>query len=188
MFDWLFAVDEKSVAVMNFIASTALTFAGIVVGVVTIMIGHWASNGWRPVVLVRGGIVVEPEAGGFFITGVQFEVWNRRKYPMALRKLKVAYDKFQMHQVTVLPEADEEQHKWMLLGEKTCALKWCDDVIEPGGHASFVAGFTVTADMDYDAALKERAVVTALLYDPHRNRHEIVSQTALSKAEMPDLE
>lgn len=42
--------------------------------------------------------------------------------------------------------------------------------------------------MNYDSALKERAVVTALLYDPHRNRHEIVSQTALSKAEMPDLE
>jgi hypothetical protein len=71
------------VAAVQLIAYTSLTIASITVAVTTAFIGYRQLYGWRPTVIVTGVACNFVEVGkAEAIT--TFEVWNRRKYPIAI--------------------------------------------------------------------------------------------------------
>jgi hypothetical protein len=71
------------VAAVQLIAYISLTIASITVAVTTAVIGYRQLYGWKPTVFVTGVACnfVEPGKAEAITT---FEVWNRRKYPIAI--------------------------------------------------------------------------------------------------------
>jgi hypothetical protein len=81
-----YPVPFLDAAAMQWIASTALTLAGVAIASVAATFGYRQNYGWKPVVLVTshgfGGIGRNTES---FDATCQFEFWNRRKYPVVIR-------------------------------------------------------------------------------------------------------
>src|SRR5438270_14013939 len=79
-----------AVPIVQLIAYVMLTLASISVATVSAFIAYRSNFGWKPLVLVT--------SYGFQGTGgskqvaatVQFEFWNRRKYPISIRYMTVA--------------------------------------------------------------------------------------------------
>src|SRR5260370_30849974 len=67
------------IAVYQLIAYVLLSIASVTVAVTSAVIGYWQMFGWKPTVFVIG--IGSAKAKNAIVT---FEVWNRRKYPIAV--------------------------------------------------------------------------------------------------------
>lgn len=73
------------VAIIQLIAYVMLTLASITVAATSMLVGWWQIFGWKPTQFVTG--VAVNSVGGTthtFKATVTMEVWNRRKYPIAI--------------------------------------------------------------------------------------------------------
>lgn len=92
MIEWILKIDPKLVAFYQVVSSTAVAVAGFCVALAALIFGYRNNFGWKPVVLVRQRKVFDhSERGGKVTITVKFEIWNRRKYPIAINGVNVAF-------------------------------------------------------------------------------------------------
>jgi hypothetical protein len=77
---------------LQILSSIVFAFAGASIAAASLFIAYRNNFGWKPIVLittyhVRGSSKF-PE---FEIVEVEFEFWNRRKYPIVVREIKVFF-------------------------------------------------------------------------------------------------
>jgi hypothetical protein len=75
---------------MQWIASTALTVASLIVAVVALRFSYRSNHGWPPIIFITSQGLSHTDDGGDKIT-IGFEVWNRRKYPIVIRGCGVSF-------------------------------------------------------------------------------------------------
>jgi hypothetical protein len=75
---------------MQWIASTALTVASLIVAVVALRFSYRSNHGWAPIIyIIRQGL--SHMGNGEEKLTIQFEVWNRRKYPIVINACGVSF-------------------------------------------------------------------------------------------------
>jgi hypothetical protein len=83
-----FPQDTQSLQLMAYVA---LTLSSIIVASTSLFIAYRQNFGWRPIVFASsyGG------GGGKYgyTASIDFEFWNRKKYPVAIRFVSVTYEK-----------------------------------------------------------------------------------------------
>lgn len=67
---------------MQWISSTALTAASVVVSAAALTIAYRKNRGWKPVLVVTGRNQNDTQNANRYTGGFDFEVWNRRPYPI----------------------------------------------------------------------------------------------------------
>jgi hypothetical protein len=89
---------------MQWIASTALTLARVTIALVAALFAYRQNYGWKPAILVlsKG---FGPDANGVHIAYVDFEVWNRRKYPIVIHGVEIKFGSLKL-------DHRWEKHEW----------------------------------------------------------------------------
>jgi hypothetical protein len=82
MMDWLLGVDPRAVTLMQFVASTAVSVASLVVAIIAIRFNYRSNFGARPMVSVvrAGGARAKDSADEYAVFTCRIQ--NRRKYPI----------------------------------------------------------------------------------------------------------
>ncbi len=75
---------------LQLIAYTSLTLASVFVAASSLYIAHRQNRGWTPLLLANSSGIKIYE-GNVFIAVLEFEFWNRRKYPVVIRQINVQY-------------------------------------------------------------------------------------------------
>src|ERR1700741_2491930 len=76
---------------MQWIASTALTLASVTVAVVAATFNYRQNRGWKPAILVLS-------QGFDIVAWIDFEVWNRRKYPIVVHGVVIKFGNVKLDQ------------------------------------------------------------------------------------------
>jgi hypothetical protein len=79
--EWLLGIDPKLITLMQIGMSTLLSAAGFFLAVVVMYFGYRNNFGWKPSVMILRRWDGSTE-GDEKHAGVEFEVWNRQKYPI----------------------------------------------------------------------------------------------------------
>jgi hypothetical protein len=80
-----------NIAAYQLVAYLALTLASVTVAATSLIIGFRQNFGWMPKLLVTGIGFSRFEPPQNHVVIVTFEVWNRRKYPIALETAEITY-------------------------------------------------------------------------------------------------
>jgi len=82
---------------MQWIASTALTLASVTIAVVAATFSYRQNYGWKPVVLVLAqGFDGPKSTEDDYIAWIDFEFWNRRKYPVVVHLVEIKFGKLML--------------------------------------------------------------------------------------------
>jgi hypothetical protein len=119
------------VPTLQLIASSVLARTGLCIAGASFAIAFRQFYGFKPIVLVSG---IGFHGGGNLTelhgANVQFEFWNRRKYPVKILFAKVTFDELWFERY--VKEYDYDT-KWLFMGEGKC-YNPVSKVIEPNGH------------------------------------------------------
>jgi hypothetical protein len=154
------------IAILQLIAYASFTLASLTVASVSLLFTFRQNFGWKPIVL--------PTSYANSIIGelyLEFEVWNRRKYPVVVLAEEVTFDLLSFEMPDNGPIDVELPTHWDLEGRKFSQKK--EVRLEPNAHC----GFSLTAP--YNAhelarAWDERPSIKVYIFDPIKNRVIIV--------------
>jgi len=145
---------------MQLVAYVALTLSSIFVAGTSLFIAFRQNFGWKPIVFPSsyGG------GGGKFgyTATIEFEFWNRKKYPVTLRWVSVLYEKqvFDRYVQNVLTDGWEIHGEHLLVHDKY-------ETVEPGKARRFdLVAPVVKSRID----LKENVTITLFYFDPIKNK------------------
>lgn len=158
------------VSFFQIVASLALTFASLTVAIVSAYFTFRHNRGWKPIILVlaagRAGPANTPPKEILLL----FEVWNRKKYPIVIDTITVAFSKFDF----IGPTHDDEVE----ITEKT---QWFRDGRTFDSHhdvsleQNSKSTFSILAEYKpADPKDKERACISVRYFDPIRNKYREV--------------
>jgi hypothetical protein len=89
LIEWLLGIDPKIVTLLQFGSSTLLAAAGSFVGIVALTVAYRNNFGWPPIVMV---VSYGMKSGsGPTEAYCKFDVWNRRKYSVAVGEIQVKF-------------------------------------------------------------------------------------------------
>ena len=143
MMDWLLNLDPKVAELFKLTSSTMLTVAGLVVSVVALNFSYRNSRGWKPLLIIKSRLYTELHEPALSVF-VDFEVWNRRKYPIIIRKLRVMGGDLKF--IDVMKTKDgEAKLGWFVTMAGTRVLKFEDTAVQPAAvrHADTRYGKSV---------------------------------------------
>jgi hypothetical protein len=173
--------DTPTLQLVQLVAYVALTFSSILVACTSLFIAFRQNFGWKPIVFASsyGG------GGGKFgyTATIEFEFWNRKKYPVAIRWVSVTYEQQVMDRYVqgVLSEG------WVIESEHRLVFDK-HETLEPGKTRQYdLVAPVQKAPID----LKANVTITLFYFDPVKNKiKKIVVHTrntlyleTLSKAE-----
>lgn len=169
------------VPTLQLISYIALTCASVTVAAVSCYTAYRQHRGWKPVILVthraRGETRSGPKGPSYAPRHgllVVFEVWNRRKYPIVLNQVTIAFQRFTFCDMPGMEE-DPQRGIEIPFGEKTL---WFRDgrnytTYPPGPVGSNEhTMFHIDAPYEFSndtKATKEVARLTVRYFDPIRN-------------------
>lgn len=81
----------KYAPLFQIVAYTSLTLSTIIVGVAALIFTYRNNFGWKPLCIVLSHGAGTPPSRQYIDATLHFEIWNRHKYPIALRELKIEY-------------------------------------------------------------------------------------------------
>jgi hypothetical protein len=120
-------------AAMQWITSTALTLGSVTIAFVVATFGYRQNYGWKPVILVLSQGVSEPSSGECEAY-LEFEVWNRRKYPIAIHFVEIKFGNLKLGDI---PEQSSSgaPAQWYIFHNKLV----CRDQarLDPASHKGF---------------------------------------------------
>lgn len=160
--------DTSWLQIAQFIAYVSLTVTGITVAIASLFISYRNNFGWNPVIFISK-IGMKGDAandGGRTYATMAFEFWNRRTYPLVLRRVRIETFGLDIDDQHLLGQSEGDT--WYFSG-KNNALFWKQQTVEPKTHAeiNFSARMLKGQSLDaIDAVLK----VTVYYYDPRRNK------------------
>jgi hypothetical protein len=154
------------VVVVQVAAYITLTAASLVVATVSLFLAYWQHVGWAPLLLmVRNGLrTAKEESADHYTAQVQFEIWNRRRYPLIIRRIDVMFTALKFGERLKGYPYDSA---WNIRGN---GGYWRQEIaLAPNSHAKlkFKAPFPKRTLDD----LKDLVTVTVLYYDPRTNKH-----------------
>src|SRR5215470_8180839 len=158
MIELILGVDPKLLALMQFLSSTLMAFAGFMVAVVALKVGYRNNFGWKPLVLlVSYGQSSQGDATQAHTT---YEVWNRRKYPIAVREMSVQFRGVEPMKRDPDDGFDPDDRRYDPDGQYRI---WKDVLLEPNQHERF----NVTAPIGrYQKGRFTDPKITVYLFDP----------------------
>ncbi len=162
---------------MQFVSSTALTAMSVTVGVVAAVIGYRNSNGWRPLLVVTGQSLIPMKRPDGISVWTEFEVWNRRKYPVVVRQMFVRFDEVKLTEVILAnaneeKDGEEEKDNWHVTWNHRIVNRYGQFVLEAGKHARFaVRAKFEPLKPDFDTLARMRGKVRVQVYDPKIDKH-----------------
>ena len=78
--------------IIQLIAYVSLTLASVIVASVSLFFAFRQNFGWKPILLITGhGWAGRGEYPDHYFATIDFEFWNRRKYPIVIRGTKVFF-------------------------------------------------------------------------------------------------
>lgn len=161
------------IALIQVAAYVTLTLASIIVASVSLTIAYRQNFGWKPLALVTShgleNALQEPLSSmSHWGAMLKFEVWNRRKYPIAVRHITV---KFSVLKFDERVKAWPYDRTWHISGR---TLSYRDNYsLDPSGHMvhKIVAPFAVRSLDD----ILDPIVIEVRYYDPRTNKSKIIS-------------
>ena len=158
-------LDPRVVPLMQFVSSSLLTLMSIVVALVALHFGFRNNFGWEPIVLLVSNGTTGTGDKELGKIDVEFEVWNRRKYPIMVHHMSVVFGKmeFERH----LP--GRKARGW-LQGNK---LENHDRIrIEPNSyHPVAMTGLSRNA---FEADFCDAFEIRVLFFDPKSNKYKTI--------------
>jgi len=146
--------------IAQFVASIALTVASLTVAVVSLLFAYRNNFGWKPLLLVTGHGV--QNIGGdreVYEATVSLEFWNRRKYPLVLRYMKV--------ELSALPLVYKPTKEGWHVHAGNSVMNTDTHILEPTSHMQFKAEAPFgKRSLD---GLVDDLTITLIYYDPRLN-------------------
>jgi hypothetical protein len=142
LLDWL-AVNSAAIQ-----ASSGIVF-GIAASVVAWMayrVSVRANYGWRPFIFLGGYSL----GGGNRKTefNVEFQVWNRRRYPIVIYEMTLSFSLARFKSVEDFEDPTSED--WTVRSERSVG-KYCNVVLDPSTSKSFDMNLIVDAEIMMEA-------------------------------------
>lgn len=150
-------------AALQLLAYAMLTFMGVCIASAALLFSYRQNYGWSPVILVTshglGGMGGEEE----YIAHLDFEFWNRRKYPVVIRIAEVDFGEVRLQEKS---KASGEKLTWDIF--RGTAILRSGARIDPASHHLFECrgAFRKRTLDDLDVM----ATVTVHFFDPLSNR------------------
>jgi hypothetical protein len=79
-----------AVPIFQLIAYVMLTLASITVAALSAFLAYRNNFGWKPLAIVTSHGLTGTGGSNTWDATLQFEIWNRRKYPISIRQIRVA--------------------------------------------------------------------------------------------------
>jgi len=153
--------------ILQLVAYTCLTGASVVVAIVSALFGYRQNFGWSPMVLVTShGLGAGRDDRDRFQALLDFEFWNRRKYPIVVAGLKVTIDTLEFIYDPALHE-----HGWDRVGDSFYSHQKVR--LEPAGHHGFA--FSAPFKRVSLDTLQAKAVVEITYFDPVKGKYAAAS-------------
>jgi hypothetical protein len=157
------------IAVYQLVAYVLLSIASVTVAVTSAILGYRQMFGWEPTVFVTG--IGSAKDNNAIVT---FEVWNRRKYPIALTGgSSIDFGKTKLVERPSQSGWQRYRSTMCYYGEKI--------IIEPLSFREFV----VEADFA-DSAIEDKWQVRINFFDPVSNKEVTISAIARTTHETPE--
>src|SRR5262249_22871031 len=112
---------------MQWVASTALTLASITVATVAAIFSYRQNYGWKPILLV-----LTHSFFGHDVAWVDFEFWNRRKYPLVVHGVEIKFGNVVLDQP---PPTEGKAGDWSTWHNTLCQREHVR--LEPASHHLF---------------------------------------------------
>jgi hypothetical protein len=143
--------------VMQWIASTALTVASTIVAIVAATFSYRQNYGWKPVVLVL--------AHGFDNNAwIDFELWNRRKYPVVVHGVEIKFGNLSL-------DHSGKTDPWYIFHNKLCHREQVR--LDPASHHLFQPRVPFEKQT---LGKSETVRIDVFYFDPIRNRRKKVAR------------
>lgn len=163
--DTLLGLDPKLITLLQITVSTLLSLAGFFVGTVALFLSYRNNFGWAPIVWPHKRW--DGSDGRDVWAGAEFEIWNRRKYPIVVWVVEIDFGNATVTEAAVrrMPDGD----KWQR-GPKANLLGRLDQVIEGGGRLKFDEVVALVNPLLVDADDRAEVAVTVTYFDPKQNK------------------
>lgn len=153
--------------VAQFAAYLALTGASVTVAIVSLTFAYRQNFGWSPLLLVtsHGLQGTGPEPKHYYAT-LDFEFWNRRKYPLVLRSVVVEFSSIKIKE---LPPEETISLDWHIHAD-TRMIYRISHTLESTEHKALrIAAPFASRTLD---DLVDQITVRATYYDPRLDKSE----------------
>jgi hypothetical protein len=127
--------------------------------------GYRNNVGWRPLLFFTGHGVEypPPESGSPIKLMIWYELWNRRRYPIVIRSMKLKFAEWRV--------PDDWQHKdWHASGPNS-VLDHRDHVLEPTSHSRFI-GYSSAVHPSSD----NKITLRVSYMDPRTGRRRLITR------------
>jgi hypothetical protein len=158
------------VPTLQLIAYSALTCASVFVASVSAIMGYHQNFGWKPFILLKSHGYGGPFDRGKDPPGVrkltlEFEVWNRRKYPIVLLGAQIDFEKLDFVHTDFGSIPPDEL--WQHTGGRAFE-NYYSDRIEPNSYYVCKLGFAYKGQgIELDDCVR----IKITYFDPNRNRY-----------------
>lgn len=155
----------------DWIAALA-TAAGSIVAVAALIIAYGQTVGWKPLLVVKRWGLVELKTG--VCTTTAFEVWNRRQYPIVVRRMRIDYNRVKMSELKNITKGDTAP-EWQIVSGDLHHLN--EFIIGPGENRAFKVDALCIEDGDFPDEEARRISVKLLCFDPFRQKKFVLDET-----------
>lgn len=154
-------------SIIQLVAYTCLTGASVIVAIVSALFGYRQNFGWSPIVLVTShGIGAGGEDTNRFEALLDFEFWNRRKYPVLVAGMKVTIDT-----VEFIYDPAIHEDGWSRIGDSFYSHQKVR--LEPAAHRGFA--FSAPFKRVSLDTLKANATIEITYFDPVKGKYVAAS-------------
>jgi hypothetical protein len=148
---------------VQLIAYSALTCASVIVATVSVVLAYRQNFGWPPIVLVRMFVINYSEQPYEFT--MEFEVWNRRKYPIVIQGQDLRFRNVRFIRVEERRPLDYA-NTWD--GGPETFSNYKSVVLEPNGHEKFE--FIYVAQNKNRKKQASKVKIRVFYFDPIKNK------------------
>jgi hypothetical protein len=161
------------VSFFQIVASLALTFASVTVAVVSTYLTLRHNRGWKPIILV---IAQARAAPGQDLPSDQiwlvFEVWNRKKYPIVIDRVTVAFSRLDLIEPRRLEEVEIEKGEIQWVLEDKEFESYLQVSLDQNAKHTFHLAARYKPDGKGD---NDKARISVCYFDPIRNKYRKVT-------------
>lgn len=176
---WLWSATEADLSRVEILATGALSLMALLATLVGTWIAYRSFFGWKPLLFITKRAISNGSSapGGRDVVGVAVRIWNRRKYEVVVEAVTIDVKHLDLdwpndEQPFRRVEMDERR-LWSLEDGKLLATD--DELVRAGERADYeVATYLRTPLKDNLPVEDVMASVTAMIYDPLRNRRREV--------------
>jgi hypothetical protein len=155
------------VPALQLIAYSSLTGASIIVASVSVFLAFRQNFGWRPIVMPTsyggGGSNSEIE--------IEFEVWNRRKYPIMVLAQELTFKTLTFVKENRALTDEELGTEWTRNGRTFQLSKKI--LLDPNSHHRFSLAAEYKTDKP-ERVWDEIASIKVYIFDPNKNRELLI--------------